>query len=94
MVSRVGVGYSLIPAYLRNPGRCCIEGVLRLGQDGLMAVSVQFDADRTGECFVHKRSRAQTFLSVYASAPHPHKKGTAHSSAQPEGVAVSCAEIL
>jgi hypothetical protein len=61
------------------------------GQDGFLAVDVEFDVDRTDECLVHKYRIAQMFLSTSIER---RKKGKAYSSAQPEGMALSCDEIL
>jgi hypothetical protein len=52
---RVGVRDALIPTHSRNP--CCglVEGTLRRGQCGLMAIHIELATDGAREHFFHKK---------------------------------------
>jgi hypothetical protein len=69
VVRHVGISNALRPTHLRNPGRRRVEGALGRGQDGFLAVDVQFDADGTGEWLVHEQSVAQMFWPMFSPAP-------------------------
>ncbi|HEX8983075.1 MAG TPA: hypothetical protein VF792_09920 [Ktedonobacterales bacterium] len=71
VMGSVGVGNVLSPAHLRSPGRCFIKGALSRSQNCLMAINVQFDADRAGECFIHKKSIEQMLLTCNAVDRRP-----------------------
>ncbi len=64
MMGGIGIGDVLTPTHGSNPRGCCIEALLRLLQQGFMALDIEFDTDCSDERLVHGESIGQVFTEV------------------------------